>query len=67
TEQDGYQEELILTALREAATVGKLHIRYIDRILLEWQKQQITSVEQARLYSLNFRRQSSAKDYRQPL
>ncbi|WP_301170815.1 DnaD domain-containing protein [Brevibacillus nitrificans] len=61
TGQDGYSEELILTALREAATVGKLHIRYIDRILLEWQKQQITSVEQARLYSMNFRRN------RQPL
>lgn len=60
-EQDGYSEELILTALREAATVGKLHIRYIDRILLEWQKQQITSVEQARQYSMNFRRN------RQPL
>ncbi|MGZ0053262.1 DnaD domain-containing protein [Brevibacillus gelatini] len=67
TEQDGYQEELILTALREAATVGKLHIRYIDRILLEWQKQQITTVEQARLYSLNFHRQNHSKDYRQPL
>lgn len=67
TNQDGYQEELILTALREAATVGKLHIRYIDRILLEWQKQQITSVEQARLYSLNFRRQQTTKDHRQPL
>lgn len=67
TEQDGYQEDLILTALREAATVGKLHIRYIDRILLEWQKQQITSVEQARHYSLNFRRQAPTKDHRQPL
>ncbi|GEC89927.1 MULTISPECIES: DnaD domain-containing protein [Brevibacillus] len=67
TEQDGYQEELILTALREAATVGKLHIRYIDRILLEWQKQQITTVEQARLYSLNFRRQANMRDHGQPL
>jgi len=67
TQQDGYQEELILTALREAATVGKLHIRYIDRILLEWQKQQITSVEQARHYSLQFRRQQTTKDHRQPL
>lgn len=67
TNQDGYQEELILTALREAAAVGKLHIRYIDRILLEWQKQKITSVEQARMYSLHFRRQQTTKDHRQPL
>lgn len=57
--QDHYSEELILTALREAMSVGKLYIRYIDRILLEWQKQNITSAEEARAYSLRFRRQSS--------
>lgn len=67
TAQDGYSDELILTALREAATVGKLHIRYIDRILLEWQKQQISSVEEARHYSLRFRRHQPAGDQRQPL
>jgi DNA replication protein len=67
TEEDRYPEELIVTALREAATVGKLYIRYIDRILLEWQKQQITSVEEARHYSLRFRRNLSGRDHRQPL
>ncbi|MGD8189259.1 DnaD domain-containing protein [Brevibacillus ginsengisoli] len=59
-EQDRYPTELVLTALREAASVGKLYIRYIDRILLEWQRQRITSVEEARNYILRFRRQSSA-------
>lgn len=67
TQQDCYSEELIVTALREATSVGKLYIRYIDRILLEWQRQQITSVEGARDYSLRFRRQSSSRDQRQPL
>lgn len=66
-EQDRYPEELIVTALREATSVGKLYIRYIDRILFEWQKQQITSVEEARNYSLRFRRQSSLRDHKQPL
>jgi DNA replication protein len=66
-EQDRYPEELIITALREATSVGKLYIRYIDRILFEWQKQQITSVEEARNYSLRFRRHSSLRDQRQPL
>lgn len=60
-EQDGYSEELILAALREAATVGKLYIRYIDRILLEWQRQQVTTVEQARNYSLRFRRSTMTR------
>lgn len=57
-EQDRYSEELIMTALREAQSVGKLYIRYIDRILLEWTRQQITTVEEARNYSLRFRRAS---------
>ncbi|GAA4708719.1 DnaD domain-containing protein [Brevibacillus fulvus] len=61
-EQDRYPEELIITALREAVSVGKLYIRYIDRILLEWQNQHITSVEEARNYSMRFRRHSSARD-----
>lgn len=65
-EQDKYSSELVLTALREAASVGKLYIRYIDRILLEWQRQQINSVEEARNYSMRFRR-TSAVAQKQPL
>lgn len=56
TQQDRYPEELILAALREAELAGKLFIRYIDRILLEWQRQNITTAEQARKYSMRFRR-----------
>ncbi|WP_126427210.1 DnaD domain protein [Brevibacillus marinus] len=66
-EEDKYPEELIISALREAAAVGKLYIRYIDRILLEWQRQQITSAEEARHYSLRFRRHHVPRDQRQPL
>ncbi|WP_255298352.1 DnaD domain-containing protein [Brevibacillus dissolubilis] len=63
-EQDKYADDLIVCALREAVSVGKLYIRYIDRILLEWQRQQITNVEEARNYSLRFRRQSMARESR---
>jgi DNA replication protein len=66
-EEDRYPDELILTALREAMSVGKLYIRYIDRILLEWHKQQIKTVEEARSYSLRFRRSNHVGDNRQPL
>ncbi|MFM1655586.1 DnaD domain-containing protein [Brevibacillus sp. B_LB10_24] len=65
-EEDKYSEELILAAMREAISVGKLYIRYIDRILLEWQRQQIKSAEEARNYSLR-RRQPQKRDHRQPL
>ncbi len=63
-EQDEYSDELIVTALREASSVGKLHIRYIDRILLEWQRNKIKTVEEARTYSLNFRRSPLVREYK---
>lgn len=63
-EEDGYAEELIIAALREAHSVGKLFIRYIDRILLEWQRNQVNSVEEAREYSQRFRRQVAVKEGR---
>jgi DNA replication protein len=52
---DKHKEELIEAALREAVFVGKLSIRYIDRILLEWQRNQIETIDQAIEYSRKFR------------
>lgn len=54
-DKDGHPEELILAGLKEAVFAGKVHFRYIDRILLEWQRNRITSVEQAKEYSQKFR------------
>ncbi|MCM3267394.1 DnaD domain-containing protein [Paenibacillus elgii] len=54
-DKDGYPEELILAGLKEAVFAGKLHFRYIDRILLEWQRNRITTVEQAKEHSQKFR------------
>ncbi|WP_232696403.1 DnaD domain-containing protein [Brevibacillus daliensis] len=62
SEEDGYTDDLIMAALREAESVGKLYIRYIDRILLEWQRNQVTNVEQAKAYSQRFRRQYAVKE-----
>jgi DNA replication protein len=52
---DGYKEELIEAALREAVYCGKPNIRYIDRILLEWSQKQIQTAHQAAEYSKKFR------------
>ncbi|MFC0214806.1 DnaD domain-containing protein [Paenibacillus chartarius] len=54
-DRDKYKEELILAALKEAVFSGKLHFRYIDRILLEWSRNRIQTVEQAREYTQRFR------------
>ncbi|WP_010273767.1 DnaD domain protein [Paenibacillus senegalensis] len=54
-DQDQYKEELILMALKEAVFAGKVHFRYIDRILLEWSRNRIFTVEQAKEHAQRFR------------
>lgn len=54
-DQDRYPEELILMALKESVFAGKLHFRYIDRILLEWNRNRVRTVEDARAYTQKFR------------
>ena len=56
-DEDGYNPELIKAALREAVLSGVYSLRYIDRILLEWKKKGIQSVEQARREGERFRQQ----------
>lgn len=43
--EKGFSEELILEALREAEYNGVLNLRYIDKILYEWQKKGIKTEE----------------------
>ena len=57
-DQDGYSEDLIRAALKEAVFAGKVHFRYIDRILLEWQRNRIVTVEQAKEHRQKFRGRS---------
>lgn len=54
-DQDQYPVPLILTALKEAVFAGKLHFRYIDRILLEWSRNRVFTPEQAKEYTQKFR------------
>ncbi|MNW53639.1 DNA replication protein DnaD [compost metagenome] len=54
-DQDGYPDELILLALKEAVFAGKVHFRYIDRILLEWSRNRVKTVEDAKAYIQRFR------------
>lgn len=54
-DQDHYPEELILLALKEAVFAGKVHFRYVDRILLEWSRNRVRSIEDAKAYTQKFR------------
>lgn len=60
-DDDGYQPHLIFLALKEAVISSKLSLRYIDRILFEWQKNGIKTVEEVREHSKKFRQQQPVK------
>ena len=54
-DKDGYDEDLVLFALKESVFAGKLSFRYIDRILLEWSRNGIKTVEEARIHTQRYR------------
>ncbi len=54
-DQDQHHPNLIQAALREAVMSGKLNFRYIDRILFEWKKNGIKTVDQAQNQGRKFR------------
>jgi DNA replication protein len=60
-DQDEHQPDLIVAALREAVLSGKLNFRYIDRILFEWKKNNVKSVDEARQRSQSFRKHQQRK------
>lgn len=61
-DEDQHSTELIIAALKEAVLSGKLNFRYIDRILFEWKKNGIKTVEEAHAHSEQFRRQPQRKN-----
>jgi len=54
-DEDYYEPSLIKAALREAVLLSKLNFKYIDRILRNWEKKGIKTVQQAREHSRTFR------------
>lgn len=54
-DDDHHDPLIIKAALREAVMSGKLNFRYIDRILFEWKKSGIKTIEQAKNQGKKFR------------
>lgn len=53
-DEDKIEPSLIKAGLRESVLMGKLNFKYIDRILREWKRKGIKSVEEAREASKSF-------------
>jgi len=67
-DDDHHDPIIIKAALREAVMSGKLNFRYIDRILFEWKKNGIKTIEQAKNHGLKFRQKQTPnqKDKAEP-
>jgi len=62
-DEDRIIPALIKAALRESVLMGKLNFKYIDRILREWKRKGIQTVEQARNEGKSFRTNQVKKQY----
>jgi DNA replication protein len=58
-DKDGYEERIILEALRESVLSGKYNFKYIDRILFEWSKQNIKTVQQLNTHREEYKQKKS--------
>lgn len=56
---DRHSVAIIKAALREAVLAGKISLRYIDRILFEWKKKNITSVKQVEKHTEQFHQKTT--------
>ena len=64
-DDDHHEPVIIKAALREAVISGKLNFRYIDRILFEWKKNGIKTIEQAKSYGRKFRQHQNGQKSRE--
>ena len=60
-DDDHHDPVIIKASLREAVMSGKMNFRYIDRILFEWKKNGIKTIEQAKKHGLKFRQKQTPK------
>ena len=49
-DEDGQSPDIIKAALSESVISDKLNFRYIDRILFDWKKNGIETLEQAKIH-----------------
>lgn len=59
-DQDHHSPEVIKEAIKEAVLANKPSLRYIDRILFEWKKKNLKTIEQVHKHSEQFRQHTVA-------
>nr|WP_106784733.1 DnaD domain-containing protein [Lysinibacillus timonensis] len=57
---DHHSLEVIKAALKESVVAGKVNLRYIDRILFEWKKKNITTLKQVEQHSKQYHQKTTS-------
>ncbi|MCR8968959.1 DnaD domain-containing protein [Facklamia sp. 7083-14-GEN3] len=65
-QKDGYQPDLVYQALKEATVRQVFNLKYIDRILLNWQEQNIHTVDEAMEASKQYSQQNQTMHSEKP-
>ncbi|OEF95994.1 DnaD domain protein [Desulfuribacillus alkaliarsenatis] len=65
-EDDKFNKEIITEALKQAVLNGKYSMNYIDRILLEWKKRNIRSIQEIEQANLEFQNSKKKKEPKKP-
>ncbi len=60
-DQDEHSIEVIRAALREAVVAQKMNLRYIDRILMNWKKQNVKTIEDVERVASAYRQSHTSK------
>ena len=59
--ESNYKKEIIIAALKEAVINGVNNLRYIDRILIEWDKKGIDTLEKVEKSNKKFKKNSKVE------
>lgn len=60
-DEDQLDPQIILLALKEAVVANKRSMRYIDKILLDWQRNGLTSIQAVQEHIFSFRQKQVTK------
>lgn len=60
-DEDYFAPELINEALKKAVLLGKLNFKYVDKILLEWKKNNLRTLKEIQGYDDNFKARQGVK------
>lgn len=58
---DKFSPDLIQEGLKRAVLMGKLNFKYVDKILLEWKKNNIRNFHEIQVYDEDFKNRQAAK------